>query len=219
MSLFKKFLANARTGIRDNCDMRVDADSIRQLEDELGAIGEQLKQARKELAATQEREAAERAKVADAEVEITALERETTYALDRGDETLAQGIAERIADIEEVVAEAIRQRNAVLLQAENLRERIKRDERELTEFNRQMLMLRTTDCVQKITSAINDMLAADSARVFSATESLERIRKKQHEAAERLKAAGAKEEEFQANRLRAESVNAVLERIRAKRDA
>jgi|GEM_PF-3638855 len=219
MSLFKKFLANARTGIRDNCDMRVDADSIRQLEDELGAIGEQLKQARKELAATQEREAAERAKVADAEVEITALERETTYALDRGDETLAQGIAERIADIEEVVAEAIKQRSTVLQQAENLRERIKRDERELTEFNRQMLMLRTTDCVQKITSAINDMLAADSAKVFSATESLERIRKKQHEAAERLKAAGAKEEEFQANRLRAESVNAVLERIRAKRDA
>ena len=219
MSLFKKFLANARTGVRENGDMRVDADSIRLLEEELGAIGEQLKLARKELTATQEREAAERAKVADAEVEITALERETTYALDRGDETLAQGIAERIADIEEVVAEAIKQRNAALLQAENLRERIKRDERELTEFNRQMLMLRTTDCVQKITSAINEMLAADSAKVFSATESLERIRKKQHEAAERLKAAGAKEEEFQANRLRAESANAVLKRIRAKRDA
>lgn len=219
MSLFKKFLTNARAGIRDNCDMRVDADSIRQLEEELGAIGAQLKQARAELATTLERETAEKAKVAEAEVEITALERETTYALDRGDETLAQGIAERIADIEDTVAEAIGQRNLLVQQAENLREKIKRDERELTEFNRQMLMLRTTDCVQKITSAINDMLAADSARTFSATESLERIRKKQQEAAERLKAADAREEEFQANRLRAESVNAVLERIRAKRGA
>lgn len=219
MSLFKKFLTNARAGIRDNSEMRVDADSFRQLEEELNAIGVQLKQARAELATTLERETGEKTKVAEAEVEITALERETTYALDRGDDTLAQGIAERIADIEDTVAEAIGQRNLLVQQAENLRQKIKRDERELTEFNRQMLMLRTTDCVQKITSAINDMLAADSARIFSATESLERIRKKQQEAAERLKAADAREEEFQANRLRAESVNAVLDRIRAKRDA
>ncbi len=219
MSLFKKFLSNARAGVRDNSEMRVDAESIRQMEEELNVVGKQLKLARTELATTLGREAAEKTKVVDAEVEITALERETTYALDRGDETLANGIAERIADIEDVVAEAVCQRNTLLQQADNLRERIKRDERELTEFNRQMLMLRTTDCVQKITSAINDMLAADSAKNFSATESLERIRKKQQVAAERLKASDIKDEEFQANRLRAESVNAVLDRIRAKRDA
>ena len=114
--------------------------------------------------------------------------------------------------------------------ATKLKDLVKRSERQLSEHQRQLTMVKTTDSVQKATSAITDNFSASNSKLLSAKDSLERIKQKQQDFDDRMLAADELQAEGSDQSLKAKlaeagigqqqsSANSVLERLKAKQNS
>ena len=63
-------------------------------------------------------------------------------------------------------------------------------------MQRQLVMVKTTESVQKATTAITNNYASGSSRLLTAKESLDRIKKRQENLEDRLKAGEQLKDEF-----------------------
>jgi phage shock protein A len=169
-----------------------------------------------------------------AQREVTRLEKEITehegyvaQALEKGDETLALAVAEKIANLESDLAEQQQAHDSFSGNAERLKELVKKSERQVAEHKRQLSMVKTTESVQKATSAITDNFSSSNSKLLSAKDSLERIKAKQQKFDDKMKAAELLDSEDSDSSLQAQlkaagigsqdnSANSVLERLKAK---
>jgi phage shock protein A len=116
-------------------------------------------------------------------------------ALNQGNEALAIEVAEKIAELENSAADQQQANESYLKNADRLKALIKKSERQLTDYKRQLSMVKTTQSVQKATSAITDNFVASNSKLLSAKDSLERIKQKQTLFDDKLKAAEQLESE------------------------
>jgi phage shock protein A len=104
---------------------------------------------------------------------------------------------------------------------------VKKSERQVGEYKRQLSMVKTTESVQKATSAITDNFSSSNSKLLNAKDSLERIKAKQQKFDDQMKAAEVLESENSDNSLAAQlkqagiggtdnSANSVLDRLKAK---
>ena len=105
---------------------------------------------------------------------------------------------------------------------------MKKTERQLKDYERQLSMVKTTESVQKASAAITDNFASSNSKMISAKDSLERIKQRQQNTFDRLAAAEQLESENSdkslEERMKAagigdsneQSANLVLDRIKAK---
>ncbi|MFB1000861.1 MAG: PspA/IM30 family protein, partial [Colwellia sp.] len=111
--------------------------------------------------------------------------------------------------------------------ANRLKELVKKSERQVGEYKRQLSMVKTTESVQKATSAITDNFSSSNSKLLNAKDSLERIKAKQQKFDDQMKAAEVLESENSDNSLAAQlkeagiggadnSANSVLDRLKAK---
>ena len=116
-------------------------------------------------------------------------------ALDKGDEGLAGEVCEKIAGYEEelgVQRGAAEQLDKGLGQ---LKQTIKTTERNIAAMKRQVNMVKATEKVQKASAAASQRFSGTSSSLGSATDSLERIKKRQQERTDRMDAAAQLHEE------------------------
>ena len=109
-----------------------------------------------------------------------------------------------------------------------LKDLVKKTERQLKDYERQLSMVKTTESVQKASAAITDNFASSNSKMISAKDSLERIKQRQQNTFDRLAAAEQLESENSdkslEERMKAagigdsneQSANSVLDRIKAK---
>ena len=109
-----------------------------------------------------------------------------------------------------------------------LKDLVKKTERQLKEYQRQLSMVKTTESVQKASAAITDNFASSNSKIISAKDSLERIKERQQNTFDRLAAAEQLEAENSDKGLDEKmkaagigggddkSANAVLDRLRAR---
>lgn len=227
MSIFSKIMTAVRGGAREVGETIVDANSIRIFEQEIRDAENHLTNAKRNLTDVmakqmQAKRALERAKSSLAEHEGYAVQ-----ALNASNETLALEVAEKIAQLEKQVEEEKEAVESLTANAERLKDLVKRSERQLAEHQRQLTMVKTTDSVQKATSAITDNFTSSSSKLLNAKESLERIKQKQQDfddrmvAAEELSAEGS--DQSLKDKLAAAGIgkqqsdaNSVLARLKAK---
>ena len=110
-------------------------------------------------------------------------------ALEKDDETLAQAVCERIAHFEDELKlqeQAYDQYDAGVNQ---LKRSIKATERNIAAMKRQVSMVKATEKVQKASALANARFSGSSSSITSATDSLERIKKRQQERSDRMDAA------------------------------
>jgi phage shock protein A len=159
--------------------------------------------------------------------EIVEHEGYAVQALEKGDETLALAVAEKIAALESELATQQQALESFEGNANRLKELVKKSERQVAEYKRQLSMVKTTESVQKATSAITDNFSSSNSKLLNAKDSLERIKAKQQKFDDRMKAAEVLESENSDNSLEAKlkeagigqadaSANSVLERLKAK---
>ena len=125
---------------------------------------------------------------------ITEHEGYVNEALDQGKEDLALEVAEKIADFQSQLAIQTKAQESFAAHTERLKGMIKTTNKSLAEFKRQLVMVKTTESVQKATTAITHNYASGSSTLLTAKETLDRIKEKQQDLDDRL-AAG---EELQA---------------------
>lgn len=149
-------------------------------------------------------------------------------ALDKGDENLANEIAEKIADLEnelEAQQSVLDGYNASLTQ---LKQTIRNTERNIKSMQREISVVKTTEKVQEASSAAAAKFSGSNTALRSATDSLERIKKRQQQRSDQMTAAMQMQQEESGDDLQDKlrkagivkgnaSSNAVLERLRAKR--
>jgi phage shock protein A len=167
-------------------------------------------------------------KVESLKTEISEHEGYAGQALDKNDEVLALEIADKIANLENDLAEQAEVHKSYSLHVDRLKELVKKTERQIKEYERQLEMVKTTESVQKASAAITDNFASSNSKMLSAKDSLERIKKRQQDNYDRLAAAEELEAENSDKSLedkmkaagigeQDKNANSVLERIRANR--
>lgn len=149
-------------------------------------------------------------------------------ALEQDNEALAQEVAEKISNLEVMLGEQQQIHDSCAAHIEKLKGQIHSAERQISENERQLNMIKTTESVHKATSAISDNFVSSGSKIVNAKESLERIKKRQQMREDKLKAAQELNEDNFDQSLQAKlkeagiasnsssSANAVLERLKKK---
>jgi len=216
-----------RGGASEAGEAIIDANATRIFEQEIRDAENHLTKAKRDLTGVMAEQMAAQRDVDRLEREITEHEGYVSQALEKGDETLALAVAEKIANLESELASQQHALGSFTGSADRLKELVKKSERQVAEHKRQLSMVKTTESVQKATSAITDNFSSSNSKLLSAKDSLERIKAKQQKFDDKMKAAEVLESEDSDTSLAAQlkaagigaqdnSANSVLDRIKAK---
>lgn len=216
-----------RGGASEVGEAIVDANATRIFEQEIRDAENHLTKAKRDLTGVMAQQMAASREVDRIKREITEHEGYAEQALNKGDEALALAVAEKIAALESELATQQQALDSFSGNADRLKELVKKSERQVAEYKRQLSMVKTTESVQKATSAITDNFSSSNSKLLNAKDSLERIKAKQQKFDDQMKAAEVLESENSDNSLAARlkeagigdsdaSANSVLDRIKAK---
>lgn len=216
-----------RGGASEAGEAIIDANATRIFEQEIRDAENHLTKAKRDLTGVMAEQMSANREVTRLQREVSEHEGYVGQALEKGDETLALAIAEKISTLENDLAAQEQALNSFTGNADRLKELVKKSERQVTEHKRQLSMVKTTESVQKATSAITDNFSSSNSKLLSAKDSLERIKAKQQKFDDKMKAAEILESENADSTLTAQlkaagigsqenSANSVLDRIKAK---
>ncbi len=228
MSILKKIMTAIRGGAREVGELVVDANGTRIFEQEIKDAQNHLNKARQDLTDVMAKQMQAGRKVETLKGEITEHEGFAGQALDKNNEALALEIADKIAGLEAELAEQSEVHSSFSAHVDRLKGLVKKTERQIKEYERQLSMVKTTESVQRASAAITDNFASSNSKMLSAKDSLERIKKRQQDNFDRLAAAEQLESDNSdrglEDRMKAAGIgeqdknaNSVLDRIKAGR--
>jgi len=216
-----------RGGASEVGETIVDANATRIFEQEIRDAENHLTKAKRDLTGVMAQQMASSRDVERIKRDITEHEGYAVQALEKGDETLALAVAEKISTLENELSTQQQALDSFEGNANRLKELVKKSERQVQEYKRQLSMVKTTESVQKATSAITDNFSSSNSKLLNAKDSLERIKAKQQKFDDQMKAAEVLESENSDSSLEAQlkqagigasdnNANSVLERLKAK---
>lgn len=228
MGILNKILTAFRGGANEVGQSIVDANATRIFEQEIRDAEKHLTKAKRDLTEVMAKEMAAAREVDRLKRAISEHEGYATQALEKGNEALALEVAEKIAQLEMELAEQQSSNETFSNNAAKLKDLVKKTERQLADYQRQLSMVKTTESVQKATASITDSFASSNSKLLNAKESLERIKARQQQFDDRMKAAETLEAEDSDKSLAAKlaeagigeqksDANAVLERLKSRK--
>ncbi|MFQ6370718.1 PspA/IM30 family protein [Shewanella sp. YIC-542] len=228
MGILNKILTAFRGGATEIGQGIVDANATRIFEQEIRDAEKHLTKAKRELTDVMAKEMQAAREVERLKRAIAEHEGYATQALAKGNEALALEVAQKIAELEQQLEEQQTANANFSAHAVRLKDLVKKTERQLADYQRQLSMVKTTESVQKATATITDSFASSNSKLLNAKDSLERIKARQQQFDDRLKAAEELEGENSDKSLKAKlaeagigeqksSANDILERLKAKK--
>lgn len=229
MSVLGKILTLVRGSAREIGESVVDANATRIYEQEIIDARNAILKARNDLTGVMAKEMQSAREIERIRKEIARLEGLALEALEKGREDLAEEVAGKIAATEAELDEQTRAHADYALQVGKLRDMISTAEAKVREHEREVAMARTTESVYKATRSISDSIVASGSKLSNAKDSLERIKRRHEEMADRLAAAETLDKETGTHALEtkladagiggdAERKRQVMARIRARKD-
>lgn len=197
MSLFTKIFTAVRGGARELGETIVDQNSVRIFEQEIKDAETALDKAKRDLTEVMAKEMQASRKIENFTADVKKHEDYASKALEKGDEALALEIAQKIVEFQaelDIQKKAQESFSAHVIRLKNL---IKQTSKALADMQRQLVMVKTTQNVQKATTAITQNYATGSSKLLTARESLDRIKVKQQDLEDRLKAGEVLQGEFE----------------------
>ncbi|TKB47191.1 PspA/IM30 family protein [Thalassotalea mangrovi] len=227
MSIFKKIMTAIRGGASEMGESIVDANATRIFEQEIRDAQNHLTKAKRDLTSVMAQQMSASREVDRIKRDIAEHEGYAQQALAQENEALALQVAEKIAGMENELETQQQALDSFSTNVDRLKELVKKSERQVAEFKRQLSMVKTTENVQKATSAITDNFSSSNSKLLNAKDSLERIKAKQQKFDDQMKAAELLESEDSDASLQAQlkaagitkadkDASSVLDRIKAK---
>jgi phage shock protein A len=228
MGILNKILTAFRGGATEVGQSIVDANSTRIFEQEIRDAEKHLTKAKRELTDVMAKEMQASREIDRLKRSVAEHEGYVTQALEKGNEPLAIEIAEKISQLDQELAEQETANASFSSHALRLKDLVKKTERQLSDYQRQLSMVKTTESVQRATATITDSFASSNSKLLNAKDSLERIKVRQQQFDDKLKAAETLADENSDKSLHAKlaeagigeqksSANAVLDRIKARK--
>jgi phage shock protein A len=229
MSILQKLFTALRGGAREMGESIADMNSIRIFEQEIKDAQDQLNKAKRDLTEVMAKEMQASRKVEELAKDVEKHEGFASAALQKGDETLAMDIAQKIAELQGEMDIQQKAQTSFAEHTERLKAMIKQTAKALADMQRQLVMVKTTESVQKATTAITNNYASGSSKLLTAKESLDRIKQKQQDLDDRMAAGEALAGEFNGADLEARmkeagivqddaKANEILARLKAKQN-
>ena len=190
MAILAKLFTAMRGAASEAGEAVVDHQALRILDQEMRDAEKELGEAKSQLTEVMAQKRGIEREVEKLRGQIAEHEDYAMKALDKGDEALAADVAERVAQFEEergLQEQALARYDAGVNQ---LKRSIKATERNIAAMRRQVGMVKATERVQKASAAASARFSGSNTAMSSATESLERIKKRQQHRADRMEAAG-----------------------------
>lgn len=196
MAVFSKILTMLRGDVRDLGQSIVDNNANTIYAQEIVEAKAHVASARQDLTGVMAKEIQ-----ATREIERIGKERQryedlALEALQKGQPALAEEVAARVAELEVALAEQVSARDAFAAGVLRLKDLIRSAEATLREHERELAMARTTESVYRATATISNSMGSSGSKLMSAKESLERIKQRHQDSADRMQAAGQLEDEF-----------------------
>lgn len=188
MNILKKLMTAVRGGAREAGEAIIDANAIRILEQEIVDAKKNLEKGRVSLTEVMAKEMQTKRQISTIQNNISEHEGFAKEALEKSNETLALEIAGKISEYESALSDQQTILSGFTDHIATLKSQIKQAEKTIAENERQLLMVKTTESVQKATMSVTDNIAANNSTMSSARESLERIKKKQQDRADKIAA-------------------------------
>lgn len=228
MSVIRKMVTLLRGSARELGESLVDAHATTIYAQEIDDARAAIREAREELAGVTAQQMRAQRETERLQAEAARYEALAVQALDKSQEALAEEVAAKVLALEADLGEQQRALATFAAQVQRLKQLIQAAEARLREHEREAEIARTTESVYRATQSISENMASGGARLVSARESLERIKRRHEDLADRLNAAEQVERELGGDALdrklaeagigpEAERRRAVMERIRAKR--
>jgi phage shock protein A len=230
MSIIGKILTLLRGSARELGESVVDANGVRIYEQEIRDARDAVARAKTDLTGVMAKEMQSARDIERLRAEIERLENLAVEALDKDKPDLAEEVAAKVAEQEIELEKQTQSHADYALRANRLKDLIKTSEAKIREHEREVQLVQATESVHKATQSISDSIVSSDSKLAEAKESLERIKKRHEDQADRLTAAEALDHEWGTKALEGKLAQAgigeesrrkekVLERIRARRTA
>lgn len=189
MAVFSKILTMLRGDVRSIGQSIVDSNATTIYEQEIVEAKAHVAQAKHDLTAVMAKEMQTVREIERLRQESRKFEDMALQALQKNEGALAEEVAARVADLELALAEQTGARDQFAAHIARLKDSIRNAEATLREHERELAMAKTTESVYKATATISQSMGANGSKLMSAKESLERIKQRHQDLADRMQAA------------------------------
>jgi phage shock protein A len=189
MSVITKIMTLVRGSAREIGESVVDANATRIYEQEVLESKASIASAKSELAGVMAKEMQTARSIEKLRVEALRFEGLAIEALDKSQEALAEEVAGKIGALEQELQEQTKAHANFVMQVSRLKDLIKTAEARVREHEREVGVVKTTESVYRATQSISQTLGQGGSKLVSARESLERIKQRHEDMADRMAAA------------------------------
>ncbi|PXF63610.1 PspA/IM30 family protein [Kangiella spongicola] len=181
MNIIKKLISLVKGSFREMGENVVDANSTTIFAQEIEDAKTKIKAARKDLTEIMAKEMQAERKIAELAQKLDERKLQITAALEKGEDSLAEEVAQAASVIDSELAETQKAKNTYTQHIAKLKSMIEKGNADIEEFERQVSLVKTTENVQKATKAIATNYQSADGTLFDAKETLERIKQKQQD--------------------------------------
>ena len=178
MNVWAKMITALRGGVNEAGEAIVDTQALRILDQEIRDAGDELNESKNALAEIMARDKLSQEKASQIKAQITEHEGYASAALDKGDESLAIEVAEKIAALENQLAIEVETGAGFKDSAERLREAVSQAEHNIRHLKQQVDTVKAVDNVQRAQAAVAERFSGSNSKLRTAMDSLERIKEK-----------------------------------------
>jgi phage shock protein A len=189
MSVIKKVMTLLRGSAREIGESVIDANATRIYEQEILDAKHSIDQARADLAGVMAKEMQSAREIERLRKEVARFEALAVEALNKSQEGLAEEVAAKVGTLEHELEEQTRAHASYAVQVAKLKDLIKTAEARIREHEREIGIARTTESVYRATRSISENLGSGGSKLVTARESLERIKRRHEDLADRMTAA------------------------------
>ncbi len=196
MAVFSKILTMLRGDVRSIGQSIVDNNANLIYEQEIVEAKAHLATARDELTGVMAKEIQATREIERLVKEVGRYELLALEAMQKNQEGLAEEVAQKVADIEGELAQQTASRDTFAGHIVRLKGLIRNAETTLRDHERELAMAKTTESVYRATATISSSMGNSGSKLMSAKESLERIKQRHQDVADRMEAADVLEGEL-----------------------
>lgn len=196
MSVIRKLMTLLRSSTREIGESVVDANATRIYEQEILDAKHAIDQAKGELAGVMAKEMQTARQIEKLKAEVNRYESLAVEALNKSQEGLAEEVAGKVGALELELDEQTKAHAAYAVQVAKLKDLIKQSEARIREHEREIAMAKTTESVYRATRSISENIGNSGSKLVNARESLERIKQRHEDLADRMAASEALDKEF-----------------------
>ncbi|WP_059122717.1 PspA/IM30 family protein [Vibrio sp. MEBiC08052] len=195
MSVWKKLFTAIKGGANETAEALVDQQALRILDQEIREAKAELKRSDEALVSIVAKRKLSEQKIASLEQGIAEYEAHARNAMEKGSQELALECAQKVADLRNESSVENNYLGEFKKSEQVMRTNITQAKSKLRQLEQQIDVVKANEAVQKAQSAVSATNVGANAKMHTAVESLERIKKRQAERSAQLEAAAEMAEE------------------------